>query len=81
MRWKFNTLLGRLKDKDAKAAQYREIGAKTGVAISTLSQISKGTKRVDLDVAERILFFFEEALEEELTTQDLIEYKSSRKKP
>jgi hypothetical protein len=72
-RWRINTLLGRLKDTDPKLAEYRSIYNATGVATSTISGIVNGTRRVDLDVVDRLLGYFNEHLGP-LTTQDLIEF-------
>lgn len=80
MRWKFNSLMGKLKDVSPDMANYQAIASSTGIAPSTLSGISSGTKRVDLSVADRLLTFFSEQLDEELTTQDLLEFKPGRGK-
>lgn len=74
MRWKLNSLLGQLRDIDPKAAEYREIHKETGVAVSTIFLIAKGSKRVDVDVANRLLNFFSVKLGKKLTTQDLLEF-------
>ena len=74
MQWKLNSLLGQLRDIDPKAAEYREIHKKTGIAVSTIFLIAKGSKRVDVDVADRLLNFFSMKLGKKLTTQDLLEF-------
>lgn len=74
IRWKFNTLLGQVRDIDPQAAEYRAIYAETGIATSTITAIAKGTKRVDLDVADRLLTFFSTKIGKRLTTQDLLEF-------
>jgi transcriptional regulator with XRE-family HTH domain len=79
MRWKLNTLIGQLRDVDPKAAEYREIHKETGIATSTIALIAKGSKRVDIDVADRLLNFFSAKLGKQLTTQDLLEFMPDRK--
>ena len=74
IRWKFNTLLGQVRDIDPQAAEYRSIYKETGIATSTITAIAKGTKRVDLDVADRLLTFFVAKTGKRLTTQDLLEF-------
>jgi len=80
MRWRINTLMGQLRDIDPKAAEYREISRSTGVSVSTIFLLGRGTsKRTDLDVIDNLLKFFSEKLERQLTTQDLLEFTPDNK--
>ena len=43
MRWRLNTLIGQLRDVNPKAAEYREIHKATGIAVSTVALLAKGS--------------------------------------
>jgi len=80
MRWRINTLIGQLRDIDPKAAEYREIHAQTGISVSTIFLLGRGTsKRADLEVINSLLTFFSEKLNKQLTTQDLLEFTIDKK--
>lgn len=75
MRWRLNTLIGQLRDVNPKAAEYREIHKATGIAVSTVALLAKGSSvRTDLEVVNSLLNYFSEKLGKDLTTQDLLEF-------
>lgn len=77
--WKLNTLVGRCKDRGIEGLEYREIYKETGVSTSTLTSIMNNkTTRIDRDTVNRLLVFFSDKLGEELTTNDLLEWKRDK---
>ncbi len=76
MQWKFVEMQGRYQERTGKKLTYAEITAATGIPPTTISGISTGrSKRVDFGTLERLLTFFSAALGENLTTNDLLEYR------
>lgn len=74
--WKLNSLVGRCRDKGIEELTYRDIYKATGVATSTLTSImSNKTTRIDQQTVDKLLTFFSDKLEEELTINDLLEWK------
>jgi len=77
--WKLNSLVGRCKDQGISGVKYREIAKATGVSTNTLSGIMQGnTKRIDQDTIDRLLKYFSDLLNEELTISDLLEWKREK---
>lgn len=77
--WKLNSLVGRCRDRGIEGLEYREIYKATGVATSTLTRImNNSTKRIDQDTVSSLLTFFSDKLGEELTVNDLLEWKRDR---
>lgn len=73
--WKLNVLVGRCKDRGLNIG-YREINKATGISTSTIYEITHGrTTRVDFSTVDRLLAFFSEQLDEELSISDLLEWK------
>jgi DNA-binding Xre family transcriptional regulator len=76
MKWKFKELQGRVQAHTGHSVTYDEIMEATGLARQTVASISTGTaKRLDLGTMESVLTFFSARLGEELTTNDLLEYR------
>lgn len=74
--WRLNTLVGRCQDRGIEGLTYREIYEATGVSTSTLTSIMKNrAERIDTSTVSRLLAFFSEKLGEELTVNDLLEWK------
>ncbi|MCB0073298.1 MAG: hypothetical protein KDE20_17640 [Caldilineaceae bacterium] len=77
--WKLNSLVGRCRDRGIEGLGYREIYEATGVATSTLTSIMNNkTKRIDQDTVDRLLTFFSQKLGEDLTINDLLEWKREK---
>lgn len=77
--WKLNSLVGRCKDRGIGGVKYREIAKATGVSTNTLSGIMQGsTKRIDQETIDRLLRYFSDLLNEELTISDLLEWKRDK---
>lgn len=73
--WKLNTLVGRCKDRGV-VVQYRDMSQSTGISTSTLTEIMHGRqKRIDLSTVDRLLTYFSEKLNEDLTIGDLLEWQ------
>ena len=76
MKWKFSELQGRVQAATGHRVTYEEITAATGLANQTISSLSTGkAQRLDLGTMEKLLAFFSQALGENLTTNDLLEYR------
>lgn len=74
--WKLKTLLGRCEDRGIGGITYEEIYKDTGVPTSTITSIARNqAKRADLRTISRLLDFFSKKLGEDLTVNDLMEWK------
>ncbi len=76
MRWRFAEMQGRYQERTGQKITYEEIIAATGMSSRTISGIAKGkVKRVDFITLHRLLAFFSAALDEPLSTNDLLEWR------
>jgi DNA-binding Xre family transcriptional regulator len=76
MRWKFNELQVKYRRHTGQNITYREITAATGLSSSTISGIATNqVERVDFGTLQSLLSFFSARLGEELTTNDLLEWR------
>ena len=76
MKWKFGELRGRVQAATGKIVTYEEINDATGLANQTISSIGTGkAKRLDLHTIEKLLAFFSARLGEQLSTNDLLEWR------
>lgn len=79
--WKFKSLVGRCEDMGISGVTYEEIYKATGVSTSTLTGIARNrVVRADLNTIDRLLSFFSDKLGEELTINDLLEWKRDNKR-
>lgn len=76
MKWKFSELQGRVQAATGHRVTYEEIMESTGLAKQTVAGLSTGrAQRLDLGTMEKLLAFFAQRLGEDLTTNDLLEYR------
>ncbi len=76
MKWRFSELQGRVQAQTGHRVTYEEISDATGLANQTIALLSTGkAKRLDLATIEKLLTFFAQRLGEDLTTNDLLEYR------
>ena len=76
MKWKLKELQGRVQARIGQSVTYEEITDATGLSSATISSLSMGrAQRLDLGTMEKLLAFFSQALGENLTTNDLLEYR------
>ena len=76
MRWRFEEMQRRYQKHTGDRLTYEMITAQTGLSSRTISGVSTGqVSRVDFGTLEKLLAFFSQALGEDLTTNDLLEYR------
>ena len=76
MTWKFAEMRRRYQKHTGERLTYEVITAATGLSPVTISGISRGqVTRVDFGTLEKLLAFFAQRLGEDLTTNDLLEYR------
>ena len=76
MKWKLKELQGRVQARIGQSVTYEEITDATGLSSATISSLSMGrAQRLDLGTMEKLLAFFAQRLGEDLTTNDLLEYR------
>lgn len=76
MHWKFAELLSRGQQRTGRRIIYEEITAATGISNTVLTGIlHQRSTRADLGTISSLLAFFSARLGEELTTNDLLEWR------
>lgn len=80
MRWKMSELIDRMEDATGEKLTVREIMAQTGLANSTVFELTSNQKiRADMLVIDMVLTWASLKLGEELTESDLIEFTLTEK--
>ncbi len=76
MKWKLSELQGRVQAKTGQHVTYEEMMTATGLAKQTITNLRQGkSKQVGVETIEKLLAFFAQRLGEDLTTNDLLEYR------
>lgn len=76
MRWKYEEMKKRYQRRTGERLVYRTITEATGITAATLSAIATGRKEgAEFGTLEKLLAFFSARMGEELTTNDLLEWR------
>ena len=76
MRWRYEEMKKRYQRRTGELHVYRTITEATGITAATLSAIATGQREgVEFGTIEKLLAFFSARLGEELTTNDLLEWR------
>ncbi len=76
MKWKLTEMQGRYQAHTGERLTYEILTAATGLSSATIASLIAGkTQNASLHTIEKLLAFFAARLGEDLTTNDLLEYR------